>query len=174
VCLVAAGATALLACHDLTSSEAAVGLARDTQAMFQSDALRYGPTAVATGYLTRIGVVFTNGTARTAYFVSCNGAWGEPLAPEHSVSNRFLLSGPSPQAWKPDHVGGRVWCSPQRYSPLLAFVESVHLATSVSHSALAIRLSPMSRAADDVARVDARLARLAEWGVDLPPPSHRS
>jgi hypothetical protein len=59
-----------------------------------------------------------------------------------------------------------------RLTPLReALAESGHLATGVSYSAAEIRVSLLSRTADDVARVDALLARLAEGGVDSPPPS---
>ena len=60
-----------------------------------------------------------------------------------------------------------------RLTPLrAALTESGHLATGVSYSAAEIRVSLLSRTADDLARVDALLARLAEGAVSMSPLSH--
>jgi hypothetical protein len=46
---------------------------RDTAAFFQTDSLQYKLDTNSVGWQTTIGVLFTNRSSETAYFVNCNG-----------------------------------------------------------------------------------------------------
>jgi hypothetical protein len=78
-----------LACRETTSPVALPAIARDTLALFQTDSLHYtlsvDPTAL--GYQVQLGVVFTNRTPRTAYFVNCGG--GTSISLEKLVGARW-------------------------------------------------------------------------------------
>jgi hypothetical protein len=71
VAVVVVGAS--VACEGATDP-AAPAVGRDPLALFQTDSLHYTLSASSLGHEARVGVVFTNRTPRTAYFVNCNGA----------------------------------------------------------------------------------------------------
>ena len=89
----AAAVLASVACSGATDPAAAPAVVRDTLASFQTDSLRYALSPSPPGYETRVGVVFTNRAARTAYFVNCGGAT--------SISMEKLVGDQWQAVWQP-------------------------------------------------------------------------